>query len=534
MTAKPDNESRLATRLRSIVRDSMAFRLFLVCFVSIAYFHQGSGHNEAARYDTMRSILYEGRFIIDSFVYNSADVIMVDGHYYSGKAPGTFLLGFPFFALFDFVLKAFPMSAPFRDHLVCWLTHLFTVGLLGALCAPFMYWILRRRGGSERESATVALVVTLGTILFPFSTVFFSHSAAAFCAIFTFYQIFVYWQERATRAESGALKDPGWRLWLAGVASGFAISLEYPSAIATAVLFVYTLVTVDRKDRLKSVMRLATGFALGIFPMFVYNFLSFGKPFYVTYSAYATENTSFEAHRKGILGIRIALFDPSFWPIFIENLKEITYRPLRGLFYANPVLLLIFPGFAALFQRVRPRDWEALACFFMILGYVLFTASFGDSIVYWGGGASFGPRYTIIALPFVALPLLEVVKRRSWAYVFFPLAVLSVFFCLMATAIEPRTPYTPPNPIFEFYWPKFLTGDFAMNPAGVFSNALITRDSVSFNWGYFFGLPERLWLVPLGIIWVVSAWWFEKRFHGRMLIVAASVLLALTLIPLFG
>ncbi len=90
---------QLWNRLRILLRQSTALTLFLTSFVSYAYFYQGTGQNEAARLDSIRAFLDTGSLIIDRFVFNSADVIMKDGHYYSGKAPGTFFLGILPFAI---------------------------------------------------------------------------------------------------------------------------------------------------------------------------------------------------------------------------------------------------------------------------------------------------------------------------------------------------------------------------------------------------------------------------------------------------
>jgi len=499
---------QLWNRLRVLVLQSTALTLFLTAFVSYAYFYQGAGPNEAARLDSIRAFLDTGDLIIDRFVFNSADVIMKDGHYYSGKAPGTFFLGLVPFAFTERVLKGFGVEEDFRYHWACYSANLFSISFLGALSVVLIFWLGLRFGVGGAHSAAVALIVGFGTMLFPFSTLFFSHVASAFCFIFAFYQLFV-WQQH-----------PGqdvWRLWTAGGTLGFSITLEYPSVIGVALIGLYALLIFarDRKTFLTQTARLGLGVFLGIAPLFLYNLVAFKQPLYVTYEAYAqASNETFAAHKQGVLGIRVPLWDWSAWPQFFANLTELTYRPLRGLFFNNPVLILIFVGFALMLRKKsKPKNlrWpESVLAGLIFLSYLSFNACFGDSVTYWGGGASFGPRYLIVTLPFLALPLFACMRVR-WARVALVcLALLSTFICLMATAVEPRTPYFPSNPLFGFYIPRFMNGILSINTSGVFSNTPINGGSVAFNLGRLIDLPVQFQLAPLYLFWLWMMWHLDR------------------------
>jgi hypothetical protein len=104
---------------------SVGSLLFLISFISFAYFYPGSGHNEAARFDSIRALLDEGHFYVDSFAYNSADLIKVGGHYYSSKAPGSMILAIPIYWIVDRILTHWTsMSPDIEKHWVCYLTSL--------------------------------------------------------------------------------------------------------------------------------------------------------------------------------------------------------------------------------------------------------------------------------------------------------------------------------------------------------------------------------------------------------------------------
>ncbi len=507
------------------IHNSVATTLFLVFFFSFSYFYPGGGHNEAARYDTIRALINDGSFIVDKYAYNSADLINVKGHYYSSKAPGTTFLGLPFFWATEKILSLTPLTDPVRDHWVCYWTSVFAVALPCAFGLVVLFWLLLKFKASEREAAVITIAVGLGTIYFPFATIFFSHSATGALLITGFYQIFSYRKEK-------------WRLVVAGFALGFAIIFEFPAAIAAAFIGLYAIWRLRKEPRGIAIL-VVTGF-VGLVPLFLQNWIAFGSPFILSYSAYAQDsNQVFEAHKQGVLGIKIPLFNADDWRLFLNNMAEITYRPLRGIFIFNPVLLYLIPGFFWLgWKMIKRRQEFALEMLVMMvitISYFAMNAGFGDSIVYWGGGASFGPRHIIPALPFMAPLLLEGWRKPRIQAAFVPALLVSIFFCIMATSIEPRTPYAPNNAIFQYYLPKFLKSEFAITTVGIFSEVKLTENSIAFNWGKLAGLPPSTQLIPLLIFWVIAARNLDRlvgvKSHGFTY--AAGIMAALlALIPI--
>jgi hypothetical protein len=497
---------------RSIHFRSVGFLLFLVSFISFAYFYPGSGHNEAARFDSIRALVDEGHFYVDSFAYNSADLIKVGEHYYSSKAPGTMILGLPVYWVTDRILSQWTWISPdVEKHWVCYLCNLFTVSLCSALTTVLIYKLGVRLKVSSKNSAIVALSLAFGTLLFPFSVLFFSHTILSFLVLFASYQILAYYDEQERGGDG-----PYRRLWLAGLAMGFAVVVEFPGAIAVGILFVFALWAVARKS-LKAFLHLILATVLGILPLFIHNYLAFNDPFFISYSAYAVTESTFEAHKYGVLGIRLPFFEPALWRQFFNNLAEITYRPLRGLFFLNPVLWLIIPGFTLLFTQWRknPFKKETVLALSLSLAYFIFNASYGNSIVYWGGGASFGPRHLAPMIPMLCIPLFGLVSKPKGLLAFGPFSVISIFVCTVATAVQPLAPFGPNNIFFGWYLPRFIQGKLATSTAGVFSRTLITSDSVAFNWGKLAGLqgPYQLW--PLLLFWLIAARILEIKLSDK-------------------
>src|ERR1700688_214017 len=64
--------------------------LFLIPFITYAYFYQGADQSVACRFDLMRSMIKKRVLWINDFCgFNTADIITFHGHIFSVKAPGT-------------------------------------------------------------------------------------------------------------------------------------------------------------------------------------------------------------------------------------------------------------------------------------------------------------------------------------------------------------------------------------------------------------------------------------------------------------
>ena len=486
--------------------------LFLLLWSSYSYFYQSAQHNEAARFDQIRTLLEDRSVAIDRFAYNTADVVVYerDGvkHVYPAKAPGTTFLGTIPFWLASKVLQPFALTPARHWHLVAYFTTILTVGLLSALSGAVMFRVLSRMTADPSSSALAVIAVWLGSIAFPFSTLFFSHQHVAAQLVFAFAILFGLGGRpigTATRAAGAAA--------LAGFLVGFSITSEYPSLLLGALLTAYLVYQLWRTriaSRMKAtiLVSFALGAALAVGLLVVYNFAAFGRIAYTAYHQLGAGGGSemFRTHSQGLAGVS--------WPgfgQFFDVLAEITVRPQRGLLYlgregsmiyaCSPVLWLALPGLVVLAFKPERRV-EAVLAAAMLGVYFTFNACYGDSIVFWGGGASVGPRHVIPALPFAAIPLAFVARRSR--IVFIPLLALSVFYMLLATAVEPRTPYRPVNPWSGMYLPSYLEGRFALAEDGLFyPGEKVTENSTAFNLAKLSRVPGAWQLSPLMAIWLV-------------------------------
>jgi hypothetical protein len=559
--------------------------LFVLLWGTFAYFYQSTQQNEAARFDQTRAIVQEHRLAIDDYWWNSADVIRYTkngrDYIYPNKAPGTTLLAVPIFWVTTHLLKPFTaVGLPewVYWHMVAYFTIILTISLLSALAAVAIYRVLIRMSGDSGFSVFAVLAIWLGTMAFPFSTLFFSHQLAAALLGIAFYLLFALrWDAEFSFQRSLAF------LCIAGLLMGFSITTEYPTALLVAILSVYGLwvigiagsrgesgkphsgemfiehlseltpessfgsetdssfahkwapgrdgtlfyehripkgffsQTPGWRTKGKLLAAFVLGLVIGSGFLLWYNLAAFGKIFYVPYEAYSKADSSFPVYSRGFLGMR--------WPgfgQFMHALAAITIKPPIGMLYigvenwrlyaSSPVLWLAIPGVAIMLWRRKLRP-EGLVIAAMIFAYILFITSYGNSIYDWAGAAYIGPRHIIPLLPFLSLPIYY--GGRKLRFVFYPLLAISVFYMLLATAIEPRVPYPFENPARDSFLPDYLHGRLAQNTDALFDpeHRKLTVDSTAFNLAKLARVPRSYQLAPLML------WWFVV---GGALLLAAT------------
>lgn len=435
--------------------------VFAALFGAFGYVYQGSDHNTAARIDLTRALVEHGDVAVDRYRYNSGDLVEIGGRTLSTKAPGLPFAAAPGFALASSTLRR---AGALRWDLVLWFATLTTVGVASAAAGAFAFRALTPVYGTATAATTIA-GIWLGTIVYPFSTLFFSHAAAGAAILVA--------AVLALRADGSRREAP-----MAGFAAGLAISFEYPAAIPAALIGV----VVARSRGVRGVLEYAAGASPVLALVGVYHEAAFGSPFVTPYAALAAAEPA-----SGFGGTHAQGFSGIAWRgagAFAENLWAITFGPQRGLLFANPVLLLAIPGLVGLFRRGHRAP--ALLASSALASMLAFTASFGDSIVYWGGGASVGPRHVIPVLPLLVWPLAEAVARwpRAFALLFAP----SFAAMTAATFVDPRFPYEYSNPVRDFALRFFALGEFSQNRSILFSDAPPAIDA-AWNWGEALGLP---------------------------------------------
>ena len=392
--------------------------------LAYGYFQQVPAWNEYSRYDLTRAIVEQGTLRIDSFHENTGDKALYDGHWYSDKAPGTSLLGVPVYVLLLLASWLAGGGVPSQVEAVQALA--FAVSAIPtALVVILLLRFLRPQVG-ERWAIVVALGYGLGSMAFPFATMFFGHAAATAALFVSFYLLH-------------RLKSvPGrWTAVLAGLIAGVGVLIEIPVVLGVGVLGVYAL-SIGRGVALRFV---AGGLPVALVFM-AYNWLAFGGPFTLGYS-YLLPGQFAEGMGAGIMGVT--------WPT-LDKLEEILISG-RGLLTLAPWLALAPVGVVAALRRsVRP---EVLVCATVVVLFLAYNAGYYLPF----GGWTPGPRFLMPALPFAAA--LVALAPAITRFVAVPLIAAAVAVFFVATATMPNAPERFADPLLQLWLPRFLAGELA-------------------------------------------------------------------------
>lgn len=505
-------KTRITSLISNVPYASLRLLLFVFLWVSFAWFFHTGGDNENAHFDQIRALAEDGGWNIDHLAGNTADVITVHGHIFPNKAPGMTFLGVVPWKISRALISIAPLSEVAQVHFVSYFVLLSTLGVFSALTGCALYTFLWRLGLSPVIALLFTLLYSLGTIAFPFSTIFFSHQLAA---SFLFLGFFLLWRQRQIDIGQNLGE---WlsriRIVLAGALLGFAPVLEYPAALGTVIVGLYGLTTLKWR---RFFLFALSGTAASSF-LLLYNWSAFHQLFFISYESYNSSSSAFGGHRLGFAGVS--------WPRW-RVLWQITFARQRGLFYINPWLCLIVPAIVTL----RSTKWrrELIVCFAMVVMFFAFNSGFGDSIVYWGGAVSIGPRHIVPMLPFMVVPIALLCRNRFFAVAAVVLGSVSLLAMLCATAITPRLPYEAGDPLL-FYFRQLFLGRISLNAGGIFANQFVP--GYSFNLSQFLQLPPRAQLLPLALIWA-GALPLLFRLAGQLTATPSSTSRFVRLAPLF-
>ena len=440
--------------------------------------------NELSRLYQARAIVEDHALSVNEQIARHGpvgDLSVKDGRYYPNKAPGVSFLGAAVFAAVRAVHRAGPVGEAAE---VFW-ARLLVCMVPGALAAELLRRILRRRFDAELSTAG-ALVFALGTIFWPYSTLLMSHGPTAAALVASWWAI-----ERgqdSSRLElrhGGAAGRARLRWWaLAGFLAGWAVLLEYTSALALPPLLLYALAGGRSRPPPRVVVAGFLAFLAPILVLALYHRAAFGGAFETGYGHLV--NPAFATwHARGFLGIGT----PS-----LRALAASFVDPARGLFAWSPLLALGVPGLVLLARRDRALG---LLCAAQLALYALFTSSF----TYEAWGWVVGPRHITSVCAFLVPPALaaaEWLRSRGLGFVAAGLALTGMASLALTMAVCPYLPEELTNPLWQLVVPLARAG-------------LHSRDALALALG-----ARSSWtLIPWIVVVVAAAAWTTLVLAAR-------------------
>jgi hypothetical protein len=474
--------------------------VFILFFVSYAYFFQGGGWNQNSKICLVRSIIHHGTFTIDScredtremIFANTGDYSFYNGHYYSNKSPGHAFIAVPSFAIAEYVLKRlFPDNPELQIRLSAYASTVCTTVLFSSLLSLLLFHFFLNFFHLKTSNALMlVLFFGFGTLAFSYSTTFYTHVLSAFFSFLSFILILY--------VRSGIIARQKQAIVLSGLSIGVGV-LGEPSVIyACGAIFIY-LLTSDRTRHYIPYF-IFGGVPPAIVQIF-YNTICFGGPLSFSYQ-FANEMIMVKVNGH-LFGI------PS-----LTTILHLLILPYRGLFVSSPILIMALPGFF-IGLRTRELRTEVLVCSIISLAFFCFLSSFYG----WDGGSTVGPRDILGMFPFLFL-------IASFSYRYFPktftvLGVISIIINLSITIVGNEVPYHIKNPLVDVVLKNLLEGNVSINPFPFshFDHYTAMYPSVydfgnvekwkpnfnSFNLGEFFSPNSLLSILPLLGLWCI---WF--------------------------
>ena len=280
---------RLDPRIR---REIIVALALLFCY---GFLRQVPAWNGYSRYDLVRALVEDGTTRIDRLQENTGDKAFYDGHYYSDKTPGTALLGVPVYWLLTLTSTGSGAGTP--DPLTAVQALAFVESGIPTVLVVLLLLRLLRPTVGEGWALLISLGYGLGSIAFPFATMFFGHAASAF---FLFAAFYLLWRWHADRG--------AWRPALAGFLAGWAVIVELSTMLGVLVLLAYALRDSHQTGRRLLQVNwhapalMVAGAMLPAALFLAYNWVSFGGPFRLGYTNLAAGGFA-EGMSRGILGV---------------------------------------------------------------------------------------------------------------------------------------------------------------------------------------------------------------------------------------
>ncbi len=398
----------------------VAARLALACFLLLGAFHPGHfrGTDEVGLLQTTRALFDTGSLAVPRMVHTG---LGADGRYYSHFSLGLPVLALPFFAAGRGAEALLP--EPWRQRLagpdrmlrqlrMGGSLEISAVGFFGtamtSLLVALFFLFQRALGTSARSAALCALLLACSTHVASQSTFFLRHSAEATTLLGA---LFFYFRWK----RGGPLRD----LWIGSALASLTLLVRFPAAVAGPSLAAYLLWCIGERSgwRLdgpllrRALPAILVPLAVALALSAGGDWLKWGRPWNV--------------HQ---LRTASSLHTPLYVSLFGFLLS-----PGHSVFVYSP-LLLMAPW--ALRRLWRERRAETLVILALCLTFLLSFARFSGWTGLWSAP---GPRYLLLAVPLLLLPLGLALdrsgSRAAWACVA-GLAVLGVCIQLALMSVS--------------------------------------------------------------------------------------------------
>lgn len=262
--------------------------------------------------------------------------------------------------------------------------------LVSAGCAALFFRLSSRLAGGLPGALVGTAFLAFGSLLWPYSGTYFSEPLALLLVLASTLLLI---ETDGPRWGDAAR----WKRALAGAALALAISTHVSAALFAPFFGAIAWSQGARRARsaaIRETLHFCFGLGLGLLPLAAYNWGRFGNPF----------ETGRTAHPGLVELFRYGVFTAPW-----RGMYGLLLAPGKGLFLFSPAVLLGIACWPMLHRRWPQLSWALGGA---LMSRWLFISARSD----WHGGFCLGPRYLLLALPFLILPIavaVEELRRRG-------------------------------------------------------------------------------------------------------------------------
>ncbi len=315
----------------------------------------------------------------------------VDGHRYSIFGPGQALVAAPLVGLSSLLSHWSPKMIvpashyvngqsipdyfrrkkpePSSEHKLRFYLSFFN-SIVGAL-SVFLFWFVARRVSENEAGALMAQAVfAFSTLFWPYSGTFFSEPLATLFVLAALLCLLELKEKKSPKMCA-----------LIGLFLGVATTVHLSALLFLPFLVVYIVLVAKKKERFYHFTLALVGFILIMSLLAYFNYVRFGNPLETGRGVDVRDDYQYGrwvAPWQGLLGLMVS--------------------GGRGLFFFCPVIIL---GLLCWRQWYEKEPLLVNTLLAAIAFRLLFIASRSD----WYGGFCLGPRYLLLIIPLLVLPL---------------------------------------------------------------------------------------------------------------------------------
>ena len=422
---------------------------FILLNVFLAGYFIDTWHNAntVSRLLPVKTLVENSTWCIDQYHEQTIDKALINGHYYSEKAP------LPAFIVLPFYFAAYHTGL---THLMLNDDLLYMLGSLLIGTLPFLFIILLifhsllSKGWNIYKAMLITLLLAYSTFIFIYAGTPFSHVMAALWMLLSF----IYLDEKKKYA-------------IAGLFAGLAFITEYPTGL---ILFIWPMLIFLNTRKFSGVFQFYSGTLPCIVIQLIYNYVFTGNALDMLYNHQAID---FYNDPNAIIGFALPI---------PEAMWKLLFGFYRGLFFHAPILMII------IFWMIKDLVIKPSETFKNYV-FLLFAASYllFSSYRVWYGGWCFGPRHFV---PVAVLLLYYYAYRFTLKGIIgsttVVLSALGIIYVWMAKCtIQYSINADLKNTLTQNVLPAFHSGNF--NPNNILSKLFgTTPQFAAYFWLLFF------------------------------------------------